>query len=511
MISKIFCITVNWLDSEIIEVEVDINAWLPNFTIVWLPDQWVQESKERIRSALKSSNMKLPVSRITVNLAPADIRKTWPSFDLPIAVGILNNAWDIKDNEYLKNSIFIWELSLDGSLRPVNSILPSVIWALEKWYKNIFLPSDNYKEASIIEWINIIWIKNLSDLVLFLNWEKTLEMEDKLDIKNFKQVENSKYDFKYIVGQNQAKRALEIAAAWLHNIVMSGPPWSWKTLLAKTFATILPELTLDEMIEISKIYSISGLLSKENPIITKRPFRVVHHTASSISIIWGWRNAKPGEISLSHKWVLFLDEVLEFPKVVLEVLRQPLEDWTISVNRVNSSYTYPAKFLLLWAMNPCPCGYLTDPDKNCICTQDQVKRYRSKLSWPMVDRIDIMIEVPKVKTEDFSSKKDYSNIEDSKTIKTRVEKAREIQLKRFSCLKITSNSQMSLSEINKFCILDSDSENSLQKAVNSMNLSARAYYRILKLSRTIADLECAENIELKHIMEALSYRRSEEE
>lgn len=512
MISKVFCITVNWLESEIIEVEVDINAGLPNFTIVWLPDQWVQESKERLRSALKSSAFKLPTTRITVNLAPADIKKSWVSFDLPIAVWILNNAWDIKDSEYLKNSIFIWELSLDWSVRSVNSILPSVIWAMQKWYKNIFVPYDNFYEASIIEWINIIAVQNLADLVAFLNWEKVLENPKKLDIKEFsKNHTNEKYDFKYIVGQIQAKRALEIAAAGLHNIILSGPPWSWKTLLAKTFSTILPELTLDEMIEISKIYSISGLLTKDNPLITKRPFRTIHHTASSISIIGWGRNARPGEISLAHKWVLFLDEVLEFPKQVLEVLRQPLEDWTISVNRVNSSYTYPAKFVMLGAMNPCPCGYLTDPDKECICSQDAIKRYRSRLSWPMVDRIDIMIEVPKVKVEDFSVKKDDKNIEDSKTIALRVEKARNIQLERFKDLKITSNSQMSSKEVEKFCVLDDASDKMLKQAVNTMNLSARAYYRILKLSRTIADLEWVENIEVKHIAEALSYRRSEEE
>lgn len=510
MISKVFCITVNGLESEIIEVEVDINAGLPNFTIVWLPDQWVQESKERLRSALKSSNYKLPTTRITVNLAPADIRKSWVAFDLAIAIWILNNAGNIQDNMYLKNSVFVWELSLDGTLRSVNSILPSVIGAMEKWYKNIFIPSDNYYEASIIEWINIIAISSLFDLVDFLNWKKALENPPKLSLQTLKQNKNNTYDFKYIIWQTQAKRALEIAAAWLHNIIMSGPPWSGKTLLAKTFATILPELTIDEMIEISKIYSVSWLLTKENPLIISRPFRTVHHTASSVSIIWGGRNAKPGEISLAHKWVLFLDEVLEFPKQVLEVLRQPLEDGTISINRIHSSYTYPAKFVLLWAMNPCPCWYLTDPDKECICGQDQIKRYRARLSGPMVDRIDIMIEVPKVKTEDFSKKQDYSEIEDSKTIKSRVENARNIQLFRFKNLKITSNSQMTNSEINRFCILDEVSEKIMKRALNTMNLSARAYFRVLKLARTIADLEWNIDIKVEHIAEALSYRKSEE-
>ena len=512
MISKVYSITVNWLNSDIIEVEVDINNWMPAFTIVWLPDQSVQESKERIRSALKNSGKKLPMIRIVVNLAPADIKKTWPSFDFPIVVWILLNSWEIEE-KFIKDSIFIWELSLNWDLRKVNSILPATIKAKENWFKRIFVPEENALEASIIPWIEIIKVKNLSETIKMLNWEIPFNKAEELDFKEFAKQKNSidsKYDFKYIIWQDHAKRALEIAAAWGHNIIMEGPPWSWKTMLSKSFSWILPDLTIKEAIDISKIYSISWFLDSKNPIITKRPFRTVHHTASAVSIIWWWRNAKPWEISLAHKGVLFLDEILEFEKSVLEVLRQPLEDWIITVNRVNASYTYPANFILVWAMNPCPCWYLTDPDKECVCSPKQITNYRAKLSWPLIDRIDIFIEVPKVKTEEFKTWENYEKRQTSEDIKKRVEKARMIQLKRFENTKITFNAEMQTKDINKYCILDKKSEEVLKQAISSMNLSARAYYRILKLARTIADLESKENIEVSHILEALSFRKKEE-
>jgi len=512
MISKVNSVAVNWLNSDLIEVEVDINNWLPSFTIVWLADQWVQESKERMKSALKSSGNKLPMNRITVNLAPADIRKSWPSFDFPIAIWILLNNWSINE-DLVKESIFIGELSLDWRLRKVSSVLPATIWAKEMWFKRIFIPKDNVLEASIIPWIDVIAVENLEEVIDILNKDKELKISEKLDFKKFWEeslITENKFDFKYVLWQEHAKRALEIAASWGHNIIMDWPPGSWKTMLSKSFSSILPDLTINEAIEVSKIYSICGLLNIKNPIINKRPFRTIHHTASSASIIWGWRNAKPWEISLAHKWVLFLDEILEFEKSVLEVLRQPLEDWNITVNRVNATYNYPAQFTLVWAMNPCPCWFLTDPDKECICTQKQVENYRWKLSWPLVDRVDIFIDVPKVKTKQFKIWEDYSSSESSAIIKKRVEKARLLQLERFKWINLTFNSEMWTKEINKFCKIDNETDLILKQAVTSLNLSARAYYRILKLARTIADLEWIEKIDSKHILEALSFRKKEE-
>lgn len=513
MVSNILTSTVIGLDAYKILVETDTNNSLPGVTIVGLPDAAVSEAKERVRSAIKNSGFTFPTKKIVINLAPADIRKEGTNYDLPIAIGILAKDGIINEDE-IKNTAFIGELSLDGSIRPVNGILPIVSGLKELNIDKIFVPYENRIEAAIIDNIKIYPVKTLSEVVYSFTKDhinyKPIE-PFKIDIKSYldelknNDKESLHYDFKDVKGQTMAKRAMEIAAAGGHNMLMIGSPGSGKTLLSKCFNSILPPLTLNEAIELTKIYSVSGLLHKDKPIIYKRPFRAVHHLASSVGIIGGGSNPKPGEITLSHRGVLFLDEIVEFPRNVLEVLRQPLEDGVVTISRAQTSVKYPCDFMLLAAMNPCPCGYLGDKEKKCTCNEYQIKKYRSKLSGPLLDRIDIQIEVPRLSVEELTN---YNGVEaeSSEEIRKRVIKARQVQQERFKDYGILTNSQMTPKLVKKFCKMSNDCEPILKMAITKFQLSGRSYDRLLKITRTIADLLNDEVITSKHLAQALQFR-----
>lgn len=504
MIAKIYSVAVSWLDGQLVEVEVDIHNGMPAFIIVGLPDTAIQESRERVRSAIKNSQLPFPRTKITVNLAPADIKKSWPSFDLAIALWVIFEECAF-DQKILDESLVVGELALDGTVRWVWSILPAVIFAKEKGYKRVIVPEENATEAALIPDLDIIPAKNIGDLVKMLTQQIPFVVQPQSSISDVsKNLQKSITDFSQVVGQKYAKRALLIAAAGGHNILMEWPPWSGKTMLSKALASILPPMTYSEIVEVSKIYSVAGKLSREFPLVTLRPFRRVHHTASAISIIGWWRDSRPWEISLAHKWVLFLDEMLEFPQAVLETLRQPLEDGLISINRIQNSFIYPARFMLVWAMNPCPCGFMGDPTKKCTCLPYQIDKYRSKLSWPLLDRIDIFIHVPRVNVEDISGRGDVTQT--SQELSEIVQKAREIQIRRWKDTQRFSSAEMTNQDIDTYCVLWDEANELLQKATQRLDLSTRAYYRTLKLARTIADIEWVENILPIHISEALGYR-----
>lgn len=502
MVSKVKSCGLAGIDGFIVDVEVDLSSGLPAFDIVGLPDAGVKESRERVKSAIKNCGYNMPVKRIIVNLAPADVKKEGSVYDLPIAAALLILS-GVLNGDDIEEYMFCGELSLDGAIRRINGALPMAVTARDHGIKNIILPMANAKEAAVVEGVNVYGAEDLYAVVKHLNGEQPLTPV-KVDLAGvFSHKKAYMFDFADVKGQQSVKRAVEVAVAGGHNIIMIGSPGSGKSMIAKRIPGILPDPTFEEALETTKIHSIAGTLPEDVTILTDRSYRSPHHSISSVGLIGGGSIPKPGEISLAHNGVLFLDELPEFSRQTLEVMRQPLEDGCVTVSRINATYTYPANVLFVASMNPCKCGYFGDRKHRCTCSPNDIARYVGKISGPLLDRIDIHIEVPAVEYDELSSDE---KSESSAQIKSRVDKARKIQTKRFAGTGIFSNSQMTSAMIREYCKLSIDAHKMLKNAFESIGLSARAHDRILKVARTIADLDGMEQIEFKHIAEAIQYR-----